>query len=46
MDKLKGGWFNHWDDFTHEFEGHGIDTGPEDREGENLFDAELMSFYI
>ena len=42
----KGDWPAHWADYTHEYDGHGIDALADDRDGEELLDRELASLYI
>ena len=41
-----GEWPKHWKDFTHEFDGHGIDAGPDDDIGEGMLNDELFSLYF
>ena len=40
-----GEWSSDWADFTHEFDGHGLDASPGYRSGERLLSGELQSLY-
>ena len=46
MAKPGGEWPEHCGDYTHEFDGHGVDAGPDDRQADDLLSAELMSLYV
>ena len=43
--KPKGAWPAHWGDFTHEPEGHNLDSNHGDANGEELLQRELMTIY-
>ena len=44
--KPGGDWPQHWGDYTHEQDGHGVDAGPEDYTGEDILKGLIMSLYI
>lgn len=41
-----GKWPDAWADYTHEFDGHGLDANPESREGEKTLSKEFQSLYV
>ena len=41
-----GSWPEHWGDFTHEPDGHGVDSEGGDNNGEDLLNRELMALYV
>ena len=42
----KGDWPSNWADYTHEFDGHGIDAAAEDRTREDILTQEIYSLYV
>ena len=40
-----GNWPEHRADYTHEYDGHGIDAAGDDRTGEEISSRELLSLY-
>ena len=41
-----GDWPQHWGDYTHEQDGHGLEAGPGDRTGQEILNGLIMSLYI
>ena len=44
--KPRGDWPENWTDCVHEFDGHGLNSLPKDRSGEEVLQAELMTLYV
>jgi hypothetical protein len=41
-----GQWPEHWGDFTHELDGHGLDASSENVDGETMLNEAIMSLYL